>query len=74
MIKRALVGLLGAAIGALLGSTIAAFTGWNLAIVILAILFGLLAVWTSERRGTVPTVGDLNRPTTLFPTDQDKKP
>ena len=60
MIRRAFVGLGGAAIGAVLGWTIAAFTGWALTIPIVAMLFGLLAVWCEQRRA-VESTDDLNR-------------
>ena len=73
MIRRAFVGLGGAAIGAVLGWTIAAFTGWTLAIPIVATLFGLLAVWSAEQKGTVERTDDLNRPTTLFPPPDERR-
>jgi outer membrane lipoprotein SlyB len=74
MIVRALlVGLAGAAIGGVLGWTIAEFTGWNPAIAIVAIVFGVLAVWGGERRGRAPAVDGLERPTRDGPSSPDEK-
>ncbi len=51
MIKRIGIGLGGAAIGAVLGWTVAIFLRWRPAIAIFALLFGLIAVWAEEDRG-----------------------
>ncbi len=49
MIRRIAIGLGGAAIGAMVGWTASAFTGWRPAIAVGGILFGVLAVWVEER-------------------------
>ena len=65
MIRRIGVGLGGAAIGAVLGWTIAAFTGWTPAVAIVAIVFGLLATLNDERERA--SANETEQPTTLFP-------
>ncbi len=50
MIKRIGIGLGGAAIGAVLGWTVAIFLRWRPAVAIFALLFGLIAVWAEEDR------------------------
>ncbi len=51
MLKRIAIGVGGAAIGAVLGWTVAIFLRWRPAIAICALLFGLIAVWAEEDRG-----------------------
>ncbi len=68
MIRRIGIGLGGAAIGSVLGWTIAAFTGWTPAIAVAAILFSLLALFDDAREAH-PASHDRDRPTTLFPPD-----
>ncbi len=49
VIRRIAIGLGGAAIGAMVGWTASAFTGWRPAIAVGGILFGVIAVWVEER-------------------------
>jgi F0F1-type ATP synthase assembly protein I len=69
MIARIGVGLGGVAIGTVLGLTIRAFTHWTPAVIIVAILFGLLALVNDLREH--PASDDRDRPTRLFPPDDD---
>ena len=71
MIARIGVGLCGAAIGAVLGWTISAFTHWPPAIVVVAIIFGLLA-FLNDVRESPSEVRDRNKPTRLFPPDENE--
>jgi F0F1-type ATP synthase assembly protein I len=70
MIRRIGIAIGGAAIGGVLGWTIAAFTGWTPAVAIVALLFGVLAMVNEEREhGTA--ADDRDRPTRLFPPDDN---
>ncbi len=69
MIRRIAVGLGGAAIGSVLGWTIAIFTGWTPVIAVVAIVFGLLAAF-SDWRDTSSAPDEGHQPTRLFPPDR----
>ncbi len=69
MIRRIGIGVGGAAIGSVLGWTIAAFTGWTPAVAIVAIAFSLLAMLDDERERRA-TGRDRDQPTRLFPPDE----
>ena len=69
MIRRVGIALGGAAIGSVLGWTIAIFTSWTPAVAIVAIVFGLLAV-LNDRRDTASTRDGGDHPTRLFPPDR----
>ncbi len=70
MIRRIGMGVGGAAIGSVLGWTIAIFTGWKPAVVLVAIVFGLLAVLDDERARRAQTPGGRDEPTRLFPPEE----
>jgi len=68
MIRRIGIGFGGAAIGGVLGWTIAAFTGWTPVVAIVAIVFAALAVF-NDQRDRRPASNDSNHLTRLFPPD-----
>lgn len=67
MIKTIAVGLGGAAIGGVLGSTVSIFLRWRPAIAVGALLFGGLALWVESQQSDAAPNDQSDRPAGQFP-------
>jgi hypothetical protein len=65
--KRYAYGLLGMALGGLVGSIPWALTGKPSPFVALGVAGASLAIFLAERKGKLKSIEEINRPITLFP-------